>query len=230
MMAGVLPFKAPLALMELNKYAKTKFGLQNKLLLGLAWDIVFGLVATIGTAFLLMGTLEYLLAMLPFIPGAKDASQFLGDMRLRLFRLVSFDSTRGIVNSQGFNAPGEKEPQPYTLWQIIGFAALGATIIAPHKVIPAALRLAGNVVGGVTSVIRGGKGRGRPAGGGKKAIGAGAPPDVNKAIDDIKKGQADGNPFLVKKGIEKLKRAKQMGLPVPKGYIDGLFGFLGWKG
>jgi hypothetical protein len=135
-------------------------------------------------------------------------------------RLMKTDPPPGVTDP-GLPS-GAVDKDTLSTWEIIGFGAIAAAIMAPGVVIPGVIRLVKTVIGGVGSIARGGKGRGRPALGKKPGVGAGAPPDIDKAIEEIKKGQQQGNPFLVKKGIDKLKRAKQMGLPVPKGYIDGL--------
>lgn len=138
-----------------------------------------------------------------------------------LGRLTATDPPNGVSDP---GLPEEKDEDVLSTWQVLGLGTVAAAIFAPKIVIPGVIRLVNTVIGGIGSIARGGKGRGRPALGKKPGAGAGAgaPPDMNKAIEEIKKGREVGNPFLVKKGMDKLRRAKQMGLPVPKGYIDGL--------
>lgn len=224
-----IAISSPLALVELGKYVRNK-AVGKSRILALVSILIVEAPLLIVNATLLAWGVYYSSIIVAWIPAVNQARNLLGDgldliwnFAGRIFPNTDTGRGRGGKTGQSFDPPTGKEP--LGIWEIVGLGALGAVIIAPHKVIPAALRLVNTVIGGVSSIVGGGKGRGRPPGGGKKAVGAGAPPDINRAIDDIKKGQAQGNPFLVKKGIEKLKRAKQMGLPVPKGYIDGL----GWK-
>jgi hypothetical protein len=178
-------------------------------------------------SYILITVLYKITAIVNLVPGIKEARG--GWERLHNFWTKGknpFDPNRNDVQLPGSKfREGLPGSTSLGVWEIAGFGLLAATLVAPHKVIPGITRLVKTVVGGVSSIFGGGKGRGRPALGKKRPIagpGAGAPPDLNKAIEEIKKGQKEGNPFLVKKGFDKLKRLKEMGLPVPKGYIDGL--------
>ena len=121
------------------------------------------------------------------------------------------------------NVDRNQKDKAFSFWEIAGLALLVGTVVQPGIVIAGMTKLVGAVTRGV-AVVAGKKVRGRPAGIVKKpGVGPGAPPNVGRAIEAIKKGRADGNPFLVKKGQDALRKAKAMGIPIPQGYIDGLF-------
>jgi len=126
-------------------------------------------------------------------------------------------------NANNFWGGGIEEAErkkPLGIWGMAGLGVALAAILSPKIVIPFIVKTVSGVARGVGGIVGGKPGRGRPAGAKKPGIGPGAPPNVQKAISAIRRGREEGNPFLVKKGVEALKKAKAMGLPVPKGIID----------
>jgi len=158
--------------------------------------------------------------ILSFVPWAKAIFAPVAELAETGFATV-FGGTDP-HGSDYWTAPVENvgKKEPLGIWGMAGLGVALAAILSPRTVIPFVVKAVSGVVRGIGGVVGGKPGRGRPPGAKKPGVGPGAPPNVQKAISAIRRGREEGNPFLVKKGVEALKKAKAMGLPVPKGIID----------
>jgi hypothetical protein len=178
-------------------------------------------VVTLGLA--MAATLLYgyvVVKILSYVPWMKKIFAPVADLAENGFTGVFGGADPNANNYWGVPVEGAGKKEPLGIWGMAGLGVALAAVLSPRTVIPFVVKTISGLTRGIGGIVGGKPGRGRPAGVKKPGVGPGAPPNVQKAISAIRRGREEGNPFLVKKGVEALKKAKAMGLPVPKGIID----------